>query len=164
MNLVLAFFIFLFTLLSEKIDCNLLNFKDQCFGELKYNKEFNWYETTILYKKSKINFYISLDEVRDRKAAINTAKEICKKLSPLTEKAQNFAADNLLNLKNETWLDEEGIVTRDSFIERMVLESITVYPQGNSEFWFHDGDLFWGHSIRVLIEKDGMPSYTNIEG
>jgi len=35
------------------------------------------------------------------------------------------------------------------------LSSITVHPQGTFEFWYDDGDLFWGHSIMISgsIEK-----------
>ena len=31
----------------------------------------------------------------------------------------------------------------------MTLDAITVYPDGAFDFWHHDGDMFWGHSIQV---------------
>ena len=31
----------------------------------------------------------------------------------------------------------------------MTLESIAVYPDGKLEFWFDDGDLFFGHWMSV---------------
>ena len=31
----------------------------------------------------------------------------------------------------------------------MTIESVTVYSDGEFEFWHSDGDLFWGHSIQV---------------
>ena len=65
-------------------------------------------------------------------------------------KVNDYAAGQLLELKNDNWLDEdESAISREDFLGRMQLNSITVHPEGEFEFWHDDGDLFWGHSILV---------------
>jgi hypothetical protein len=46
----------------------------------------------------------------------------------------------------------------------MKLESITVHPDGRFEFWFDDGDLFWGHSIAVRGSLAEGPTEASVEG
>ncbi len=39
----------------------------------------------------------------------------------------------------------------------MSLESIVLYDEDNFEFYFDNGDLFWGHYIQVFGNiKDGL--------
>jgi len=57
----------------------------------------------------------------------------------------DYAVEKLLERKNEIWLDEdESEVTHVEFKSRMVLQSITVSPDEEFNFWHDDGDLFWG--------------------
>ena len=34
-------------------------------------------------------------------------------------------------------------------MERMELDAIQISADGHFEFWFNDGEMFWGHSIHV---------------
>jgi hypothetical protein len=66
------------------------------------------------------------------------------------ERAKAFAADRLVSLKNDSWLDaDEAAMTRDGFIARLTLQSIAIDEAGALTFSYDDGDLFWGHAIRV---------------
>ncbi len=96
---------------------------------------------------------------------LQTAKELRKNQEDWAEKVGDFAVGELLELKNTTWLDEdEATITPEEFKKRMRLESITVSPNGEFEFWHDDGDLFWGHSIQVSGNlKDGLTD-ANIQG
>ncbi len=77
----------------------------------------------------------------------------------------DFPVKELLELKNDTWRqDDETPLTKEDFIERMVLESITLNPHGSFDFWYSDGDMFWGHSIEVAGNfREGI-KYANIAG
>mgnify|MGYP000913203637 FL=1 len=72
----------------------------------------------------------------------------------------------LLDVKNSSWLEENELdLTENEFRKRLTLESITVMDLGDIEFWFNDGDLFWGHSILVsgnLLTSEA--SYAEIYG
>ena len=38
----------------------------------------------------------------------------------------------------------------------MKLQSIVFYPDGDFNFWYDDGDLFWGHSIAISGNLEGL--------
>jgi len=59
-----------------------------------------------------------------------------------------FAASELLPVHNDTWNDGEEIGASD-FIKRLVPAAIQVWPSGDAEISFGDGDLFWGHEVGV---------------
>ena len=78
------------------------------------------------------------------------------------ETARKFAASQLLELKNKTWLEDgEEPITAEEFAERLVLSE--VISMGDIiEFWFDDDDIFWGHSVRVDMHPDGTPDSAEI--
>ena len=49
-------------------------------------------------------------------------------------------------------------------MERMELESIEVRADGSFEFWFADGEMFYGHSIHVSGNLTGGPDAAQMEG
>lgn len=79
--------------------------------------------------------------------------------------AADYAVDGLLELKNDTWLEDgETELSADEFKAKMVLEAITVEADGDVTFWHHDGGLFWGHSIQVCIDANDKCTSTDIPG
>jgi hypothetical protein len=78
---------------------------------------------------------------------------------------RDYMVKELLDLKNGNWLDkEEAELSEDEFLQRVSLESITVSSKGAFEFWYADGDLFWGHSIMVSGSLDGGIDDAGIHG
>lgn len=70
-----------------------------------------------------------------------------------------------MKLKNENWLEEnEELVTAELFKKRMRLEKIAVYPNGEFEFWYDDGGLFWGHTILISGNLNEGPTNADIPG
>ena len=45
----------------------------------------------------------------------------------------------------------------------MAIGTIVFQDDGEIEIWYHDGGLFWGHSITVEIKK-GKPVKAEING
>ena len=60
--------------------------------------------------------------------------------------------------------EEPQEITREQFMERMELESIEVRADGSFQFWFGDGDLFYGHSIWVSGDLKNGPNDAAMEG
>lgn len=123
---------------------------DPVVGKLTLNKSIDQFEGSIAWFGKQIGLKIPVDESGDPSDSLRTAKVLLANMESWAAKVTDYAAANLLELKNDSWLDEgEQPITREEFIRRMQLESITAYPEGAFEFWHHDGDLFWGHSILV---------------
>src|ERR1700722_6846217 len=80
-------------------------------------------------------------------------------------RVKDYAALRLLALRNDAWSDEgEPPLESDEFKDRMRLESITVHPDGDFEYWYNDGDLFWGHAIHVSGSLAAGPTGADTPG
>ena len=73
------------------------------------------------------------------------------------------AADNLLALHNEEWNDGQPI-DGDTFAARMTMTQFASYYDGSAEISYADGDLFWGHTIIVSVNRDGSVQGASING
>ena len=78
-------------------------------------------------------------------------------------RVRGFAADRLLKLMNEAWLDDDAQpLSREQFMGRMTVEAIIIDDDGGFEFYFDDGDLFWGRGILVNGNlQDGRGTQTS---
>ena len=75
-------------------------------------------------------------------------------LTQFIEKAKEYTAHKLLKLKNDLWLKEdEKEVTKKDFKNRMKFTSLYVFSE-SANFYFDDGNLFWGHTIEVTINQN----------
>lgn len=67
-------------------------------------------------------------------------------------------------LKNNYWLEEgERPLSKRAFLKRMTLLDI-VCRKRQFEFWFDDGDMFWGHAIYVTGSVGRGPMHANLFG
>lgn len=106
-------------------------------------------------------------------SAQETGRALMASQADWDHRVRSYAAQELLSLAND-WAadareeeDEDSgapLVTQEQFMERMELESIQLLPQGGFEFWFNDGDLFWGHSIHVTGSLEAGPESAQMEG
>ena len=63
------------------------------------------------------------------------AREVIANSAGYADGAREYAVAKLLSLKNEHWLDEdEEPVTPEQFKQRMSLESVVFYPDGEVTF------------------------------
>ena len=86
-------------------------------------------------------------------AATALAVRIEAFLNASLDATKGYAADSLLELKNETWRDEdEPPLDAAAFVGRLTLEGVNAFSNGTFEVYFDDGDLFWGHSVRVDVD------------
>jgi len=123
---------------------------DSPFGVLTLDKRVDWFEGSAEWCGNAIRLTISLDENGNPRRALEVARRIWDEMATWKEKVDAYAVSELLSLRNENWLDEgDDEITPQGFIDAMQLESISVYPDGEFEFWHNDGDLFFGHSIQI---------------
>ncbi len=144
-------------------------------GRFVLDRTVDWFETRKDWLGTEIILSFDQDEEEVMESAIGTARILMEDQKDWDRRVREYAADELLELANE-WAEntmeeeEEGLeetgqlVTREQFMERMELESIQAQEDGDFEFWFLDGNLFYGHSIHVTGNVEGGPDWADIEG
>lgn len=146
-------------------------------GRFLLDRSVNWFAAAVDWMGKEVELTFDQEEEEVMEHAIRTAKALMADQAGWDRRIREYAADELLELANE-WaaedtneevvevLDEMGelLVSRKQFMERMELETINVLEDEEFEFWFRDGDMFWGHSIRVSGSLSGRLDGAHIEG
>lgn len=137
--------------------------EDPMFGTLTLDRAFESYHTHTEWQGESVS--LLLPEADEVQGALRTAYALWKMQGEWTQRILDYAVSELLSLKNDCWLgDDEEEVTPDEFKERMALVEICASADGGFDFWFGDGELFWGHSITVSGTLAEGPTDANISG
>lgn len=140
-------------------------YEDDFFGKFKLDRSIEWFEKEVDWLGTDISLNFDQDTTDNMKAALNIAKSLFSNQQDWDAKIRGFAASELLELKNDNWLeDKEEALTAEAFAGRITLESVQVDSAGGFEFWFGDDDIFWGHSVRVCGNIKNGPAYASMEG
>ena len=118
--------------------------------ELSYNPQKGQYEGCT----KEVSLILSAQSKGDLEVAKQRLEDIVLKWDEYIEAAKEFAARELLGLKNEVWTEEgEEPVTAGDFVKRITLQTISS-AQTTCELLFDDDDLFWGHNILITVEEE----------
>lgn len=138
-------------------------------GELNYSEKFEWYEGKIILNDTELAlniYYASPKELA--KIAAFVSKQINAKFY---DRALLEMEKDMIVLKNDTWLgededtgEEESPITAEQFRKRISISSMVFYDDCSSTIYCKDGDVFWGHSIVVNIDKNGNYEDANLAG
>ncbi len=143
-----------------------VTFWEEGLGTFTLNRQVDWFETEIQWLGAEISLVFDAEE--DRAEVLRKAKALLANAVSWDRRVREYAADELLELANdwaEQMEDEEPQeIAREQFMERMELESIEIRADGSFEFWFADGDLFYGHSIHVSGDMENGPDDAGMEG
>ncbi len=146
-----------------------ITFQDKIFGELTYDRSFNWYSSNSTWSNEEVTVYMELEKGE----SINNVLDKCYKLwnekGVWETKIKEFAVKELLPLKNDTWVEEDKngediVISAEEFKSRMKIESILIKSDGDFEFCYNDGNMFFGHSIVIYGNLDIGVERANIEG
>ena len=144
-----------------------VTFWEDGLGTFTLNRQVDWFETEVDWLGTEISLTIDMEE--EREEALRNAKTLLASAADWDKRVRAYAADELVSLAND-WsqeMDDDGetpTITREQFMERMELESIEIGGDGSFTFWFGDGDLFYGHSIRVSGDLENGPDEASMEG
>lgn len=139
--------------------------RDPFFGQVTLDRRLDSWEASVEWNGKVVRASFNSENESDPVPALNVARKFWADEAGWDRRVREFAVQELLNLKNESWLSEgERELSSDEFKARMTLESIALYPDGSFEFWHHDGGLFWGHSILVSGSLDEGPTNADIPG
>lgn len=135
------------------------------FGDLVLDRSIGWFEGQAEWGGKTVSLSFPGAEEESLDDAIKTAESLFSNEANWRERIESYAVKELLDLKNDTWLQEgESKLSAEQFISRMTLNSISILPDGGFEFWYDDGDLFWGHSIMVSGNVKGDLTDAGIHG
>ncbi|MGM9946164.1 MAG: DUF2262 domain-containing protein [Lysinibacillus sp.] len=133
------------------------------FSELQFDSDTKNYDGQIKFNnRDFVDLTISI-EMFDKDKVFKLAENTFKKIEELEEIYKESVAEDLLTIHNETW-NEESITSKSEFINRIKLEGILFFCDGNAELYYNDGDLFWGHTIVVSINENGQYQDSQIYG
>ncbi|ATH91875.1 membrane protein [Bacillus glycinifermentans] len=144
-------------------------YEDEKLGTFELFKSVNVFEKDITWAGQNGKLYFDWDEDdRQMQASLETAHILFQDQAHWNAKIRAYAAEELVELANE-WLQDNDEaefeeITKKMFIELMELSSISVYPDGDFEVFFDDGDMFWGHSIIVSGHRNGTFESAEIAG
>lgn len=123
-------------------------------GELQYSRAYHWYEGHVLWNGQDVEFRLDSPDPANPTAPLEIASQLLQDLSDWNRRAMDHAADRLLDLQNTEWAneDEEGnpiVLSREEFLSRLTLQSISVYQTGGFSLWYDDEDMFEDHIIEA---------------
>lgn len=94
---------------------------------------------------------IASKDINDFVQKINKQLDWLTKNKSLIKKA---ITSDLLQLKNESWLDEDQqTINKEDFIKPIQLTSVDFAKKAAFDLYFDDGNLFWGHSIILNVNS-----------
>ncbi|MGE6260077.1 DUF2262 domain-containing protein [Heyndrickxia sporothermodurans] len=144
-------------------------YNDEVLGQFELVKSVKLFEKTVTWAGEEGLLYFDWnEEENEMKSSLETAYALFKKQNEWNMKIRKYAAEELVELANE-WLQDNdeaeiAVITKEMFIDFMELSSISVYPNGDFEMFFSDGDMFWGHSIIVDGNINGELTSAEIAG
>lgn len=142
-----------------------VTFEDPALGTFTLDRRANWFEANTAWGGRQVQLSLSMDDRVDREVQIERARKLWAELDAWFGRVIEFAIADLLPIKNRAWLDEnQPPIDAGEFERAMRIESITIHSDGSVDFWFDDGDLFWGHAIMVACTPTGTPTQADLCG
>ncbi len=142
-----------------------VEFEHPVFGKLVYERQFYCYTGRANWGDQAVDLMFNCENPDPPYRAFETAEVLFRKQADWEQRINEYAADQLLALKNENWLeDDEEPLTPAAFISHMTLESISIEEDGGFTFWHDDGDLFWGHTIQISGSLEEGLKFADIPG
>lgn len=102
-------------------------------------------------------------ESSDKDLVFEVAENTFETIKVSEELYKEKIAEDLLQLHNEVW-NEGRMTNKDEFKKRIKMQGMLIFCEGNAELYYDDGDFFWGHTIVVDIDENGLYQDAQIFG
>ncbi len=136
--------------------------EEEGLGVFTLNRQVNWFEAGVDWLGTEISLVFDREE--DRAGCAANARALLASAADWDRRVREYAAGELLDSANDWAEDGEEPITREQFMERMEPESVEIRADGSFEFWFADGEMFYGHSIHVTGNLEKGPDFAQMEG
>ncbi|MEZ6056648.1 MAG: DUF2262 domain-containing protein [Planctomycetaceae bacterium] len=127
-------------------------------GEFEYQERKDRYMTMAKWMGEDVEVHLDANDMSGCRRAVAACEAIWADQTRWNGLLHSAIVADLLKLKNSDWRQRgEPKLTKADFEHRIALTAVTFSFSGDFEFWFNDGDIFWGHSISVRGDvKDGV--------
>lgn len=138
--------------------------EDETLGTFALNRSVGLFQSEVDWQDASV--LLAFDKDDDRDGCLRTARTLLTDPAQWDANLRACAADQLLEQINELACEQEGgeTFTREQFMESIELEMIEVHGDGTFQFWFNDGELYLGRSIRVGGALGGSSPEAHMEG
>lgn len=124
------------------------------FGTVTYNDNYNQWEAAFALSPDQTVIINLLGDDPDQMLPVG--ETLAAWTQAHEPEIRAYAATELIDLA-EDWRDEDEEptpLTLEAFADRITLQSLSVAPDGDTTFWYEDGDLFAGHVIVVSLNTN----------
>lgn len=141
-------------------------------GTFTLNRQYSWFEcNNVDWNGQDVSVCLESDEGCDETADIAMAMllKCAEDKQGFDQKNREFAAQKLLDLAND-WLednedeDKPDKITKEMFIDNIKMSELIIAPDGSITLFYDDGDMFWGHTIQIIIDENGNYDSADIAG
>ena len=129
-------------------------------GTFVLNRSINWFQADVDWLGQSIQLTFDRDEVQAD--CCRTARALMDDQAGWDEKIRTYAVRELPAQYGQ--LEELASLPPEELSRRLEAESLQVWGDGRFEFWFHDADFSWEHSVRVNGSLSGGPADIHLEG
>ncbi|MDX1944404.1 MAG: DUF2262 domain-containing protein [Pirellulaceae bacterium] len=134
-------------------------------GQLTFDRGQNSFQTKLMLAGVPIEVSIDAAGEAPDPAALSIAERFWKDHADWDHRLREFAAAQLIELKNDTWLQEdEKPLTEAEFIKKLIPNSMGFDPPDGFTIYYDDGDIFWGHAIEIRGTLSKGPQSADIAG
>ncbi len=121
----------------------------EIFGTLTLDRELDWFRGTISWAGKDVELNLPASDDIALQEGLQVALKLWNEQTSWNEQ-RDIAVQKKLDWYNNGWRqDDDPELTPEEFKSKVVLEAITVYPNGMFEF-SHDADYLLGyHTVRV---------------
>ncbi|MBX3387119.1 MAG: DUF2262 domain-containing protein [Phycisphaeraceae bacterium] len=137
---------------------------DEVLGDLTLNRAHGSFEGAITWMKVPIELSLDVRDQEELPSAITHAKRLLASDAEWDARLRQHAVDDLLEVKNEAWLEGEPPWSEEQLRRALIPNDLTVRPDGSFVLDFDDGDAFGGHAVSVSVSADGVPGDVDLIG
>jgi hypothetical protein len=132
---------------------------------LIYNAPSQRYETFLNFDDYKVQIRAGYENEGDRDTINQQLSDKVLRLLNLNEQILTYCAGQLLETKNEAWLDDgEAPVDEAKFKRALHFYQVDFQKDGEITLSYQAGNFFWGHVVVVGLGNDYSFKYATLEG
>lgn len=132
-------------------------------GTFVLNRTVNWFQADVDWQGQSIQLVYDRGSEEEMKKAQETGLALMSAQNSWDKRVRTCAAEQLPG-QCEGLEDEMRPLSPEELARRLEPESLQVWADGSFEFWFHDADYQWEHSLRVRGTLAGGPDSVHLEG